>query len=77
MHEENDEVFLTIKDNGQGIPTGFDPDKSNSLGMSLMKGLSKQLHGRFELINQQGVTILVVFKKELEINKTENLAIAL
>lgn len=77
MYEVEDLVSLAIADNGRGIPPGFDPDKSNSLGMSLMKGLSKQLHGRFELVNRDGVAILIVFKKEMDINKPESLAVAI
>jgi two-component sensor histidine kinase len=53
----NQILLLTITDNGQGIPGDFDLDTSNSLGMSLMRGLSQQIGGTLELINDDGLTI--------------------
>ncbi len=55
---------LKVADNGTGLPEDFDPNKVNSLGMSLMRGLSKQLHGSFELKNDKGLTVVVTFEKE-------------
>lgn len=60
-HGEADQFNLTIADNGTGLPPGFDPRKSASLGISLMRGLSKQLHGSFDLKNEDGLTISIVF----------------
>lgn len=62
LNHEN--VVLTVKDHGRGLQSGFDINKVNSLGMSLMKGLSKQLSGTFELNNNNGVQIQVTFKTE-------------
>lgn len=55
---------LAIADNGIGLPDNFDINQSNSLGMSLMKGLSRQLNGSFEIISDNGLTINVLFVKE-------------
>lgn len=63
VDEEN--YSLIIADNGVGLPPDFDVNKSNSLGMSLMKGLSKQLNGRFELRNENGLTIHIAFANEV------------
>jgi len=52
---------VTIHDNGIGLPEGYDGLHSPSLGMSLMKGLSKQLDGEFSLVNHEGLTIQVGF----------------
>lgn len=59
---------LSISDNGIGLPEDFDVEESNSLGMSLMRGLSEQLEGTLEVQNQHGLTLTVVFplKSELE-----------
>lgn len=59
---------LSISDNGLGLPIGFDVEESDSLGMSLMKGLSEQLEGTFEVKNQKGLTLTVIFpiKSEFE-----------
>lgn len=61
---------LNITDNGIGLPADFDIKKCNSLGMSLMKGLSKQLGGSFELINSHGLTIKIIFTEE-QISKSD------
>ncbi|HRI61979.1 MAG TPA: histidine kinase dimerization/phosphoacceptor domain -containing protein [Saprospiraceae bacterium] len=61
---DDDHIRLTVSDNGNGLPAGFDINKSNSLGMSLMRGLSKQLNGSFELKNDNGLTITMIFEKE-------------
>ena len=56
---------LTIADDGQGLPDDFNIDKVQSLGINLMRGLSKQLGGSFDVYSEQGCTINVVFKTEI------------
>ncbi len=53
--------LLTVADNGIGVGGGFDPDRSRTMGMSLMKGLSKQIKGTFRLESVGGLTLSVVF----------------
>lgn len=57
-------VHLAITDDGPGLPAGFDLNNSNSLGMSLMKGLSKQLGGTFGLEQDKGLAIKIIFAGE-------------
>ena len=52
---------LTVADNGIGWPHGFDVGMSKSLGMSLMKGLSKQLNGSIQIENKNGLSIRLLF----------------
>jgi two-component sensor histidine kinase len=52
---KNGACRLTIADNGVGLPEDFDLLTVESLGMSLMQGLSEQLDGNFELQNDSGV----------------------
>jgi two-component sensor histidine kinase len=59
-----EQVMLAIEDNGRGLQNDFDLGKVHSLGMSLMKGLSKQINGIFEITNNKGVQIRVTFKIE-------------
>lgn len=63
-HVGEDGVILTIADNGKGLPAGFDLKTVTSLGMEMMKALSKQLQGTFKVQNKAGVTISVEFKIE-------------
>jgi two-component sensor histidine kinase len=52
---------LRIGDNGVGLAEGKDVAKSKTLGMSLMRGLSKQLSGTLAIENNNGVTIIITF----------------
>ncbi len=57
--------LLTIADDGIGLPADFDLGRSRSLGMNLMKGLSKQLDGSLEIESAHGLTIQVRFSHAL------------
>lgn len=63
--KEAEYVTLLIRDNGPGFPADFDIHKCKSLGMNLMKGLSAQLGGTFEVKRTDHLTCLkVVFKNK-------------
>ncbi|SOE23758.1 Two-component sensor histidine kinase, contains HisKA and HATPase domains [Spirosomataceae bacterium TFI 002] len=53
---------LHVKDNGKGLGEGFDPKKSKSLGLKLVKILSKQLRGKFRSESNGGALFIVSFK---------------
>ena len=54
-------IRLQITDDGIGLPTGYSIDDSSSLGMSLMKGLTKQLGGTFVMKSNKGLKIEIEF----------------
>ncbi len=54
---------LSIKDDGKGLPEGFDPEKTNSLGMTLLTSLSMQLDGNTIINNKAGTEIVINFKE--------------
>jgi two-component sensor histidine kinase/tetratricopeptide (TPR) repeat protein len=56
-----DTCQLTIADDGVGLPTGYDPARSRSLGMTLLHGFSAQLGGELTLSGPPGLTICLVF----------------
>lgn len=61
--QEYHTVQLFIHDNGTGLAEGFDPHNSESLGLLLVNNLASQLHGRFDLYNEDdGVTAIVEFR---------------
>jgi two-component sensor histidine kinase/TPR repeat protein len=68
-------IMLTITDNGDGLPAGFDIDTSKSLGMSLMKGLSRQLHGDFSLTNSNGLTLKLLIPTNIMVSEETLMAI--
>ncbi|OQP68327.1 tetratricopeptide repeat-containing sensor histidine kinase [Niastella populi] len=55
-------IELTIQDDGIGLPPDFDWQQTESLGMSLMQGLCRQLDGTFDVLQQNGVTIKISFE---------------
>ncbi len=63
-----DELMLHISDNGRGLPADFDLTKTSSLGMEMMKALSKQLGGELKLVNDPGLHISLVFRIEKVLN---------
>ncbi|KXK41671.1 MAG: Signal transduction histidine kinase [Chlorobi bacterium OLB5] len=54
---------ISIKDNGKGLPEGFNPGKGNSLGMTLLTSLAAQLDGNVQIINEAGTEVIVRFKE--------------
>jgi len=54
-------VTLEVQDDGVGIPPGFDPAKSKSLGLQIIRILSRQLKGSFEIGPGPGAAFCVSF----------------
>jgi two-component sensor histidine kinase len=54
---------LVIRDNGKGLPDGFDVEQTASLGMTLLKGLSSELDGDFEIFTDNGVVVQITFSQ--------------
>jgi two-component sensor histidine kinase len=64
MQQAGQDILLTIADNGKGLPPAFDIAANQSLGVSLMQGLARQLNGRFSMESQQGVIVNIQFPYE-------------
>jgi two-component sensor histidine kinase len=65
--EDNGKIFIKVKDNGVGIPEEIDIEKTDSLGMKLIRNLAtKQLRGTLEIIRDQGTEINIVFTPRKE-----------
>jgi two-component sensor histidine kinase len=47
---------IEVRDDGRGLPDGFDVDKSDSLGLRIARMLAEQLRGRFEMLPGAGTT---------------------
>ncbi|WP_316848655.1 sensor histidine kinase, partial [Pedobacter psychrodurus] len=62
LNTEGSQHNLSIKDNGIGLPEGWELAKVNSMGMNLIKGLSKQLDGTLNFIVDNGVTMQLIFR---------------
>lgn len=49
--EEGDNLLLSVKDNGVGLPDDFDSDQPTSLGLTLITTLTSQLKGECRFTN--------------------------
>ncbi|MCK4764526.1 MAG: PAS domain S-box protein [Candidatus Aminicenantes bacterium] len=58
------EVALSVADDGAGLPEGFDIESSNTLGMQIVKALSKQLRGTLHIDQnrEKGVKFTIRFQ---------------
>ena len=61
FHSGKDTYVLMIKDNGIGIPYGFNLLQTDSLGMKIVNTLTGQLGGSLSVRNDNGTEITVRF----------------
>ncbi|MDO8872735.1 MAG: PAS domain S-box protein [Methanoregula sp.] len=59
---KGDQLRFVVRDNGVGLPTGFDIEKSNRLGLKLMRTLvEQQLHGSVQITSKAGTEVVIEF----------------
>ncbi|MDH7460521.1 histidine kinase dimerization/phosphoacceptor domain -containing protein [Chitinophagaceae bacterium 26-R-25] len=63
INERTNAVILTIADNGKGIILN-DEIENKSLGIQLIKGLTKELRGTVSIDGTKGTRVIVQFKKD-------------
>ncbi|MCX6554671.1 MAG: PAS domain S-box protein [Candidatus Aminicenantes bacterium] len=61
MVKENGTLMLTVADNGVGLPADFEWEKSETLGLQLVKMLIKQINGSIELECSAGIAFRLKF----------------
>lgn len=49
--------LLTVSNDGAAPPTGFDPARSKSLGLRIVRAMAQQLVGKFEMAREDGWTV--------------------
>jgi PAS domain S-box-containing protein len=53
-------IRMVIRDNGVGLPKGFDIEQSNRLGLKLMRALvEQQLHGSVTITSENGTRVVI------------------
>ena len=62
MAINNVDYELQISDNGVGLPAGFSTENLSSIGLKLVKILSRQLRGSFSFSSMEGAKFMVTFK---------------
>ena len=58
---DHNRLQLEVSDDGKGLPPGFDPDKTSSLGVRLVKILSGQINGKMEFKGDAGTRFTIGF----------------
>ena len=58
---DKEHFALTVSDDGPGLPAGFDPATSRSLGFRIVQSLASQLHGQLSYGGTGGMTTRVEF----------------
>ena len=66
--DEKDRTYghITIRDDGVGLPEGFDLDQVTSTGLKVVFGLLRQIDGQAELARDAGTTFHIRFPLEKE-----------
>lgn len=62
--DDQRKVHLSINDNGIGLPSGMDWERSRSLGLRIVKILARQLHAEVEARNDKGTEFSIIFEKK-------------
>lgn len=61
VEEREGEVRLTVADDGVGLPAGFDPWSTETLGLRLVQTLVRQLAGRLSIERAHGTVFHIAF----------------
>ena len=62
-------LLLVVKDNGIGLPRGFDLGKAETLGLKLVNGLTQQISGKISLKNGRGTEFIIQFPLDGQISR--------
>ena len=63
LSTEEGTVRITLRDNGKGLPEGFDEERDSNLGLQLVHTLIGQLDGHIERTKGPGVGYLITFEQ--------------
>jgi PAS domain S-box-containing protein len=61
LSNRNNQMTLTVSDNGVGLPQQFDPNKEESLGMTLVQSLCEQLGAELKYWTDHGAHFSISF----------------
>lgn len=68
------EYQLAVRDNGMGLPKDFESCKSDSLGISIVTTLVKQLDGKLDIAGEDGTEFRIVFKNKVRPDSADSTA---
>ena len=62
--QESNSCILIVSDNGIGFPEDLNLDKTKTLGLQLVKNLTKQMDGVMNLEESSGTSFKITFSHE-------------
>ncbi len=62
---DKNNIILFFRDNGSGLPPDFDINKTESLGLMLVKMLTNQIDGKLEFLKGEGTSVLITIPSGL------------
>ena len=60
---------LTLSDDGVGMPVGLDAEQSSTLGLTMIRGLSRQIGGQLQIHQRPGVHIYLDFSQSKKVSR--------
>jgi two-component sensor histidine kinase len=63
VHRSATGVRMIVKDNGIGLPEGFDPARTKTMGLKLARGLALQLGGTLKFASNHGCQVQAEFTR--------------
>jgi PAS domain S-box-containing protein len=64
ISKEGSRITLTVSDNGVGLPANIDFNNTESVGLSLLNQLVKQIDGNIELHQENGTQFIITFSAD-------------
>ena len=64
FEEKGDYYLLEVVDNGVGLPADYNISKVKSLGITLIRTLTSQIKGTFDLSSKNGTRVVITFPKQ-------------
>ncbi len=64
---KNDMIEIVVGDDGMGLPKDFDINKTETLGLQLVRTLVDQLQGKLNVTNQTGTRFTIQFNEKSQL----------
>jgi two-component system, sensor histidine kinase PdtaS len=56
-------LYLEVKDNGVGLPPGFDPDTTSTFGYEIIKAFAQKMKARMHINRENGTAVQLIITK--------------
>jgi two-component sensor histidine kinase len=57
LKEQANQLYLMVKDNGNGFPAGLDVKTEKSFGMKMIRAFAQKLKARLDVYNNNGAVV--------------------